>query len=51
MNDRNVFLAVLEADQSRIRAPAGVVSGDSLLSVFFLPASYVAEGVRELSGF
>ena len=54
INNRNLSLTVLEADKSKIKAPAYLVSGEGLLpgleTAIFSLCPYRAEGLRELSG-
>ena len=53
-NDRNLFLAALEAGKSKVQALAGLVSGEGLLpgsqmSIFLL-SPHMEEGWRKPSG-
>lgn len=54
LNNRNFFLMVLEARKSKLKMPADLVSGKSLLPcsqmAVFLLCSYMTEGMKELSG-
>jgi len=51
INSRNLFLTVLEAGKSKIKAPTGSVSGEDLLPRSKMTVSllypYIAEGIRE----
>lgn len=54
MNNRNLFLSVLEAGKPKTKVAAHLVSGKDQLPcsqvVILLPCHHMAEGMREPSG-
>ena len=54
LDNKHIFLAVLEAGKSMIKVPADLVPSEDPLRpssiAMFLLCPYMAEGVRELSG-
>lgn len=49
IDSRHSFLTVMEAEKSKIKALADLVSGENPLHVVFSPCPHMAEVLRELS--